>query len=117
MQGERTSLRLSRHGEGRGGSGGAALFFGGYTPTPQAPQLVQPPSVESGSPAGSQETAGTLRGSPDRSKLRSQARFASREPGSVASRSRRRQPPGASAGQRRGGGGPARGRPHAPGRR
>jgi enoyl-CoA hydratase len=48
-----------------------AVFSRGAQTSPPDPPLVQPPSVESGSPAGSQETAGTLRGSPDRSKLRS----------------------------------------------
>src|SRR5262249_42790342 len=30
----------------------AALFSGGYTPTPQAPQLVQPPSARPAAPGG-----------------------------------------------------------------
>src|SRR3954454_24288901 len=45
------------------------LLPGGHTPAPQTPQLVQPPSVESRSPAGSRETTGTRHGQPDRSKL------------------------------------------------
>ena len=57
----------------------SALFSGGYTPTPRPPACTGSLSVESGSPGGSPETAGPLRGSPDRSKLRSQARFASRK--------------------------------------
>jgi hypothetical protein len=41
----------------------SAFLPGGYTPIPQTPLLLQPPAVESGSPAGPQETAGALRGS------------------------------------------------------
>jgi EAL domain-containing protein (putative c-di-GMP-specific phosphodiesterase class I) len=50
-------------GGARVSKAGAALSSGGYTPTPQAPRLLPPPAVESGSPAGPQETAGTPRGS------------------------------------------------------
>jgi prephenate dehydratase len=64
---------------------GRALSPGGYKPIPQTPLLVQPPSVHPASSGGSHETTGTLRCSPDRSKLRSQARSASRRPRSPVS--------------------------------
>ena len=42
-----------------------AYFPGGYTPTPQTPHLHGVLSVESGSPAGPREIAGTPHGSPE----------------------------------------------------
>src|SRR6266700_6066493 len=45
--------------------------FPGGTHQPPGPPPSRPPAVESGSPGGSPETARTLRGFPDRSKLRS----------------------------------------------
>jgi hypothetical protein len=67
---------------GRPGPGPSpdAVFSGGHAPAPQAPRLVQPPAAHPATPGGTHETAGSLRGSPDRSKLRSQARSASRKP-------------------------------------